>query len=128
MVRIEEGFYDNQCFALPSLFIEFYFLHREPGFVARDLCGSRIYSFSTTQISEIVYRDAPKDLNVSPLHYPWLNGKPADLDDIHFNETWTWSCMFRAVFLRTGQGVIFHLSGVGELRPTHQITVESPKR
>lgn len=59
--------------------------------VACNLCGSRIYSFSSTQISDIVYRDTRKDLNASPLHYPWVHGNPADLDDIHFNETWTWS-------------------------------------
>lgn len=53
---------------------------------ACNLCGEKICSFSTTEISEILYRNAPKDLNILPPHNPWIYGRPADLDDIHFDE------------------------------------------
>lgn len=66
------------------------------GHATCNLCGSKIHSFAATQISEIIYRDKPQDLNIFPPHNSWICGRPADLEDIHFDEMWTWSCTFRA--------------------------------
>lgn len=66
------------------------------GHATCNLCGSRIYSFAATKISEIIYPDAPQDLNIFSPHNSWICGRPADLEDVHFDEMWTWSCTFRA--------------------------------
>lgn len=66
------------------------------GHATCNLCGSRIYSFAATKISEIIYRDSPQDLNIFSPHNSWICGRPADLEDVHFDEMWTWSCTFRA--------------------------------
>ncbi|KAJ6188203.1 hypothetical protein N7519_003111 [Penicillium mononematosum] len=91
-----------------------------------NLCGESIYSFSTG-ISEIINRNAPKGVSLFSLHNRWIDGRPTDLDEIHFDEMWTCSGTFRvplgmvAVYFNPfdtfdPEGT-FHLSGVGELRP-----------
>ncbi|KAJ5513653.1 hypothetical protein N7463_003205 [Penicillium fimorum] len=76
-------------------------------------------------MSEVIYHNAPKDLNLLSPRNPWIYGEPPDLDDIHFNERWTWSSMFRAVLIMSieDEEVTFHLSGVGELRQLHHIAL-----
>jgi hypothetical protein len=63
-------------------------------FPACNLCGESIYIFSTG-VSEIIRGDAPKGIRLFSLHDRWIEGRPTDLDEIHFDGRWTWSCTFR---------------------------------
>lgn len=62
---------------------------------ACNLCNENIYSFSTTDIAELIYRNSPKDADGFS-NGPWIHGRSTDMDDVHFDEMWTWSCMLRA--------------------------------
>ncbi|CAG8235635.1 unnamed protein product [Penicillium nalgiovense] len=82
-------------------------------FPACNLCGESICSFSAG-VLEIIHRNAPKGENFFSQHYRWMDGRPTVLNEIHFDEMWTWSCTFRLQ-------ATFNLSGVGELRPDQEI-------
>ncbi|KAJ5773869.1 hypothetical protein N7457_008765 [Penicillium paradoxum] len=88
---------------------------------ACGLCGDIIHSFTYTQVSEIVYHKSP---DVFSKENPWIYGRSTDLDDIHFDELWVWSSVFRAIMCRMEQGTLtLHLSGVGELKEVQLISL-----